>query len=111
MSVRTLRPNTAERAGVVDRCTEVTPAALGRARPLYLLPASAGVANCVTRVAAQRPQLKAPQVLAHTVAEAFTTGDRRAPGQHQDEVPARRTADLPDVIHVHQARPTDAQQG
>src|ERR1700719_190646 len=49
------------------------------------------------------------EVLAHRFAKTLAAGDGGPAGHHQDEIPARRTADLADVAHVHQTRAADAQ--
>src|SRR5271170_1714064 len=51
------------------------------------------------------------QVLADRIAESLAARHGGAAGHHQNEIPARRAADLLDVAHVDQAGAADAQHG
>src|SRR6185437_2616728 len=56
-----------------------------------------------------RADFQPVEVLAHRVAKAFTARYGGAPGEHQDEITARRAADFPHMVHVHEAGAADTQ--
>src|SRR6185437_3913188 len=68
-------------------------------------------ASDTPRPPSARTDLQPIEVLAHRVAKALTARHSGATGEHQDEITARRAADLPHMVDVHEAGAADAQHG
>src|SRR5579863_9033488 len=74
-----------------------------------LAPSRLGCARDFSALALRWCELQPLEILSDRIAKPLAARHGRAAGDHEDEVAARRAADLLHVAHVHEAGAADAQ--